>query len=228
MAVDLKCIRKKDIAMSKGKAITAAMLMIMIATTITACKPTPEKEIIKQKGNLDQVVQDNKSGSAKEDLNDAITAPEKANFELKSDNGLVDIKVNADLVIPQVKQIPVVKVVKKNIEDKDIETIVKTFFGESELYPERTIENMSKDELLAEIAKAQKYIDNADKDSKDVMKTKSQGYMDSLQAQVSKAPETVELNPIQDLKFTLENIEGIKGMAKSYTFSGSGDIGDNT
>lgn len=214
--------------MKISRAIKGAALLIVISAALAACKPTPDTEIIKQKGNLDQVVENNKSGGTEKELKDSVAAPGKAVFDLKADNGLVNIKVDADLIVPQVKQVPVVKVVKSNIEDKDIDTIVKTFFGDSELYPERTIENMSKDELLAEIDKIQKNIEKADKDIKDVMKMKSQGYLDSLQAQVSKAPETVELKPITDLKFTEENFEGINGMAKSYMFSGRGDIGEKT
>lgn len=208
--------------MRKRKLIQAAALMIIMTAVLNGCKPTPDKVIIGQKGNLDKVVQDNQTKATEGKVKDVVKAPEKTDFELSTANKKVDIKVNAGVLIPDVSCVSIVKVIRNDFEDKDIEPIIRAFFGDADIYPERTYENMSKDELLEEIARIQKSIDEADADIKEAIDKKSKSYIEMLQSLVSTAPDHVELKPIAEFKFTKDDTYG------NDTLLASGKIGDST
>ncbi len=210
--------------MIKLKMVKGIALAVMITGSLTACQPTPKEEAIKQKGNLDQVIQESESEIADEKVKDIVKAEDTRNFEVTSQDNKLDIKVNANVVIPDITKAPVYQVIRNDFTDEDVARLCKIFFGDNDLYPELTYKNMTKDELLQQIADIQKQYENVDPEYKEAMKLKFDAAISSLQSYVEKAPETIKREPYTEFK--LEKDEDTSAIGEYWYFSGRGKIGD--
>ncbi|MDF2943824.1 MAG: hypothetical protein K0S01_2682 [Herbinix sp.] len=218
--------------MIKSGVIKKLALVAILMGSLTACQPTPKVEVIKDKGNLDEVIQDSEADSTQEEIKDVVKAQDKREFEVKLPGDKLDILVNADLVIPEVTKVPVYEIVRKDFEDEDINKLCKILFGDSELYPELTYENMSKDELLQELAKAQAQAeeftvdDEVAPEKKEKISEKFNSYIEMLQTYISNAPESVVREPIKEFKMKADEENAFGGDMKY--FSAQGKVGETT
>lgn len=211
--------------MRKRKLILVFNLCLLLGLSFTACQKTPEKEAIRQKGDINQVIQDNQAkkaeGSTENNISTVIAAPSKENFDLKSENGKVDILVDAGVMLPEASEAPVIRINRKDFQDKDIETLCRIFFGDEEIYKEKTEEDMTKDELLEQIANVQKMMEETGKENKELSSRKLQPYIERLQSLLDTAPDTYEPKPIKEFKFPEpDNTYG----ANSSVFMASGEL----
>ncbi len=208
----------------KHKMVKGIALTVLLAGSLTACQPTPKEEAIAQKGNLDQVIQDSESKSSDETIKAMVKAEETRNFEVTSPDNKLDIKVDAKVTIPDVTKAPVYQVIRNDFTDDDVARISKAFFSDSDLYPELTYKNMTKDELLQQIADFQKQYDNMDPEYKEAAQQKFGSAISMLQSYVEKAPETVTREPYTEFK--LEKDDDTSAIGEYQSFSANGKIGD--
>ncbi|MDF2538530.1 MAG: hypothetical protein K0S76_1551 [Herbinix sp.] len=207
------------------KKLYAKLLFVTAAVfSLSACQATPEEEIIKQKGNLEEVIQNSQqeAENSETNLKDTLGVPDQDAFELQTNNKNVEILVDSEVYVPEVTKVPVVHLNRIDFVDADIEKLSKLFFADSEIYPERTYRDYSKDELLQEIAKAQKALENEDAENKELFSRKLEPYISELQSLLETAPDTVILEPITEYKFSeLDETYG------SQSFMAYGDINGN-
>ncbi|MDF2540716.1 MAG: hypothetical protein K0S47_434 [Herbinix sp.] len=214
--------------MSKWKVAVLFLFIGVLIANLSACQPTPTVESIDQKENIEDVIKDNKekenpspnNDSTLKMLKDTVKAPEKSVFEITSGNGSLHIKVNADIILPEVSEVPVYNAVRKDFNDEDAKKLIHIFFGENPLYPEIQYEDMTKDELLNEIAKLQEMWEDVKESAKSGKEGDYEDLVSELQTMVATAPETIEREPFQDYKMVTygENI-----LTNKY-FAGQGDI----
>ncbi len=204
----------------------AVALAAMLSGSLTACQPTPKEVAIQPKGNLEQVIQNNESKSSDEKIMNQVKAEATSKFEVKSSDEKINIKVDADVIVPDVAKAPVYQVIRNDFTDNDVDRITKVFFGDSDLYPEITYQNMTKDELLQQIAEIQKQYDNIDPEYKEAAEKKYGSALELLQSYVDKAPETIKREPYKEYK--LEKDEDTSAIGEYRYFSARGKLGDLT
>jgi len=213
--------------MKKKRMIKTLIILVVLIGSLSACKATPKEEAIKQKGDISKVVANNEVKSSEEDagggvkIKDIMKAEDKTEFEVKLPNDKVDILVNASVIVPDVSEVPVYEVVRKDFVDADVSKISKIFFGDSKLYPTVTYENMTKNELLQELSKAQERKDALGDQANEKLKMVADSEIGTLQSYIDKAPESIDRGPIE---LKLEKEPG-EGGGDSYSFSAQGDIG---
>lgn len=223
--------------MKKDRMIkTLILIMIVILMgSLSACQATPQVEVIKQKGDINEVIKDNEVKSTQEEkkeskIKDIVKAEDKTEFEVKLPGDKVDILVNANIIVPDVEKVPVYEVVRKDFVDSDVSRISKIFFGDSGLYPELTYETMTKNELLQELARAQEQDETEKQKASDkkisgkegISEDRMNAFYDTLQTYIDNAPESIERQPITDLK--MEEVDDEAG-GKTNRFSAQGEIG---
>ena len=211
------------IKLSRMKGI---ILTAMIAGSLVACQPTPKEEAIAQKGNIEEVIQDNKVEATDKKIKELVKAEDRRVFEVKDQENKLTIKVDASVIVPEVTKTPIYQVIRNDFTDAEVERMSKAFFGDSDLYPELTYENMTKDELLQRIADLQKQYENVDPEYKEAYDQKLGSVISTLQSYVEKAPETIERKPYQ--QFKLETDEDTSAIGEYKSFSAQGRIGDQT
>lgn len=204
------------------KSIRGCILICTIILSTTACQPTPEKSAVQEKGNLNAVINENAADKNNNGEEQAITTEEqKVAFNVTAAKGKFTVNVDAMAIKPKVKNIPVVNVVRNDFKEADIKKLCKAFFGNNDILLERSIDEMSKEEL-------QKMIDNlkgnsADPDSKLIM-SKDPNYIKKLENLMKTAPDKVDVKPVTDFKFK-EDTEFKKENNKTFTAKGKTDDG---
>lgn len=99
--------------------IVAAVIVLCICS---ACQPTPKADIITPKDdtNLIEMAQ---SGEAGVRISEMIGAPERYGFEANSEDGNVQITVNAEVVVPQVDALPILRMSRHTLTEQDIKNV---------------------------------------------------------------------------------------------------------
>jgi hypothetical protein len=210
--------------MNTGKIWRGVILSAILTISLAACQPTPKEEAIKQKGNLDQVIQSNESEASDQMIKEMVKAEDTRNFEVKSPDSKLTVKVDAKVIIPDVTNAQIYQVIRNDFTDEDVVRICKAFYGDSDLYPEVTYKNMTKDELLQEIADVQKQYEDVDPEYKEAVQSKLNAITDMLQSYIKNAPETIKREPYKELK--LEKDDDISAIGEYQSFSAKGKLGD--
>ena len=146
----------------KKRTISSALSLI-IALSLCACQPTPEQEAVVNKGggalekklmekNTEEPTdraattrQEEKGNTGKPTGHAATTWQE----ELKTQDGVISIHVNAAVNLPDKNQLPVVNVKPHAFTIDEVETIVHELFGDNTLYNDDYY--LRKDELEKEM-----------------------------------------------------------------------------
>ena len=114
-----------------------------VACLVTACQPTPEREIVigKGEGRLEETIAATPPlGTAQPapPHNDALYArlgaPKRWVYEGLSDEGKFNIVADAEVVLPQAAQLPVVRAVRRELTQEDIDKVGETLFGRDAAY----------------------------------------------------------------------------------------------
>lgn len=201
----------------KGGALLCAILLLT-----TACQPTPKDSAVQEKGNLDSVISENTVDKNDNDKNQNVTEQEqKVVFQVTAAKDKFKVKVDATAIVPKVKNIPVVNVVRNDFSQEDIKNLCRVFFGDHDIYRERAYDEMSKAELQKVIDdlknKAADAASNPNPDKESEIYSKP-NYLKSLEALLKKAPETVDVSPITDFKYKQD-----QSLENSKSFSAKGE-----
>jgi len=98
------------------------IISILTLCILTACQPTPETDIVTPKDDI-RLIEMAQSGEADMRISDMIGAPENYAFEASSEDGNVHITANADVVLPEVDYLPVVRVSRHTLTEQDVKNI---------------------------------------------------------------------------------------------------------
>ncbi len=208
--------------MSFQKKIKGCALICSIILFTTACQPTPKQTAVDEKGNLNSVIS---KSTVKENNNQAETETnQKIKFDITAAKGKFKVNVDAAVIKPKLTNIPVVTVLRDDFNNEDVETLCKIFFGENDVYLNRSDEELSKEELQRKIDELKSYeSDSGSKEdvSKDgALKSKpNSNYIKMLESLLKTAPDHVDVSPVT--KFALRKDKGLE-KENSKTFSGKG------
>lgn len=106
------------------------IIALAVCILLSACQPTPEEEAVIDNGSA--LAADAVSGMDTDfDLTAMLEAvPERWNAELSMRDGLVNIKIGADIDFPEVSAIPIVRVTPASFELEKLEAVVALLGGE--------------------------------------------------------------------------------------------------
>lgn len=203
------------------KSIKGCVMICTIIFFTTACQPTPKKSAVQEKGNLNAVISKNaKDKNNNENEQTIATEAQKVNFNVTAAKGKFAVNVDAMAIKPKVENIPVVTVIRNDFKEADIKKLCNAFFGNNDIFLERSIDEMSKEEL-------QKMIDDlkgnqTDPNSK-LLTSKDPNYIKKLENLLKTAPAKVAAKPVTDFKFKYDT-EFKKENNK--TFSAKGKTAD--
>ncbi len=129
-------------------AVCAAVIMLA-ASMLTACQPTPEEPIVinKSEEKVQQVM------AAAPEPKKAYEAPETVTDSFKTKDANVTVSVDAKVVVPGVEAFPVVNAVPADISTDFIQTAAQVLMEGKTLYRPRT--GLTKQDIEAEILKLQ-------------------------------------------------------------------------
>lgn len=98
----------------------------LICILLSACQPTPEKEIVINKNNENQVSKNP----------DALTIEDSRKWkeEFEYYNGKLNINVDADILVPQTQIWPIYDVTLVNYTQAEADAIIKALCGDAKLY----------------------------------------------------------------------------------------------
>ncbi|HWR31515.1 MAG TPA: DUF6034 family protein [Negativicutes bacterium] len=107
------------------KRIESMIIAIFTLCILSACQPTPETDIVTPKDDT-RLIEMAQSGEAEMSISDMIGAPENYAFEASSEDGNVHITANADVVLPEVDDLPIVRVSRHTLTEQDMKNVFST------------------------------------------------------------------------------------------------------
>ncbi len=184
------------------KKITVVILLGLIVGLLCGCEKTPDKSIIREK-NKDNISNYESVEDTGTSIGELINAPEHYKNEVTSQDGVLTIDIDAEVVVPKVSSINTVKVSAKELDQEYIDTITKTFFEGGKCYNGSFYYSPTKAELEEQITYLKKCkaegnmdpydygIDAEGNDSYDI-----DASIAGLEECAKNAPESIEKNEV--------------------------------
>ncbi|MDD5017662.1 MAG: DUF6034 family protein [Eubacteriales bacterium] len=161
-----------------GRLAAVCVAAVMLATCVlTACQPTPEEEVIVNKGD----------GEFEEAIN-ATAAPAAAyeapgHWSETVENGKLTIAIDTDVTLPDVSVYPVVKLEPATFSQQRLDELVAYFAGDNKLYEPEVMTKADYEEKLVEAKKGDLI------DGEYVITEQSLAYVEELEKKIANAPE---------------------------------------
>ena len=172
------------------------ILIIVVASGIAACQPTPENEAVVGKGKeaMEELLKNAvKNDSSRENTNGVLVyeAPEELQYVLESEFVGAKIKVDVDarIVIPE-SVLPIVTASHKNITYQQIEALVELICKGEPLYERLSVESVETKDTIQK--KIDFYLETMERSEDREFKNDCQRRIRDLYIQMSVAPDTYE------------------------------------
>ncbi len=198
------------------------MLLAGITLCMSACQQTPENPVVisKNDGTLESVIYGDAAPLGK------YEAPET--WQEEFENGLLKIRINANISVPDVDAYPVYRVTPGDITDEDALAFVKACVGDEPMYKYGNLR--TKQVVMDEILEFQRYLEDAEirfkkyiengeltQEAYDVSKKDNELRLLQLQEDYKNAPDEPELELIENLQFEIkESGDAVSGNDKWY------------
>ena len=116
-----------------GAKITAGVLAVVlcVACFTTACQPTPESQVVINKGDgkMEEALQQSPSTVAEEQsLRDILGVPHWWQSEVSSQNDILQLHFDAEVLVPDVKAASVAEVSLRAFSQNDLDLVKNTLF----------------------------------------------------------------------------------------------------
>ena len=133
--------------MKKIYIISLVGLFLLTITILIGCQPTPQNDIVinKNDSKLHELVEQ----TAGPDY--SFQAPSTYINSLQSVDGLLNVDIDATVIIPDVKMAPTIRVEPAQITQEMANDIIASFFGDNPLYKPKTDAEKTKEEIENEI-----------------------------------------------------------------------------
>ncbi len=141
------------------KRIITAILSLIIAFSLTACQPTPQKAVVAEKDSENLIGEAQKDDTTKGNgisLSQQYSIPKNYQFEMQSANGLLNIKVDAQVVTPDSDRMPIYRVKATEFSQEMVSTFFEALCGETEMWIES--EQQTKNQIQEQILMLKKLI----------------------------------------------------------------------
>jgi hypothetical protein len=181
---------------------------LLIATMIfmTACQPTPEKEVVIPRDNTEKMVIE---AAKSEDETSVEATEEKPVFQYETPEhvserfsvieGTLDISIDADVSMPDIDSVPVAKVISSPFTQERADELREYFMQDGRLVTEYVRTKADYDEMIIEAKRGHEV------DGEMVFDEGSQRVVDKLIKERAEAPDEDVANIITDYSIDTEN-----------------------
>ncbi len=186
------------------------IMLLCVLFMLTACQPTPEKDIIVNKSEdiLDTVASQPpvESGSKLKDR----TFPERYTFEAQNENGLLSLKVDAPVILPASGKLPVATMEAAGFSQEEVKGMVRYLYPDelpTDTYYVRTKSDIEEN-ILDYRREIEKWKSSEDERAAEVI-AQYEEFIADLETQYDAAPEerppqtTTDGTFHEDAKFSL-------------------------
>jgi hypothetical protein len=191
--------------MKKRRYAVILLICLGLAAVLSACQPTPEKQPVAEKGDLEQTIIDKTVETPQTEANATDNAGAAGNvnvsenvdkaepvFIWKEDyidkKGIFKVKINAAVIKPDVTSFPAVRLELSQFSDEQLSKAVTAFFDEGPIYDGNIAP--TKSELAESIIKLKA-------EQQDPNVKIDENYLKYLEDAYKSAPEDVELKQTQ-------------------------------
>lgn len=192
----------------KRKILSVACLSIMLL--LSACQPTPEKAVVQQKDQRNMFEQaEAESGGDSRALAEMVAAPESYTFSKDGDKGVVFIRADATVTVPEAPAVNIYRVHPTDFSQEQVTALWDVLVGDTPMV-EPPME-MTKSEIEAAIVDVKERLNDPDlpQEEKDWVPT----YIEDLEKMLPDAPESIPEIPVDG---TLREFE-----MKDYGYDGT-------
>lgn len=160
-------------------------------------------------------------------IKEQLLLPQRVQTSLNSDDGFIQIKVDAPVIVPDIAAAPVAQVAPRAFSQAEVSRFFDALCGDAVLYSNAEAD-MSKPEIESEIAFVQRCIADDEDANRPARLAHRKGYLKALQAQYASAPDTVEEKRVPDGIMTVQQDINF-GTMEAYgsheaVVSGNGDL----
>ena len=191
---------------------------------LSACQATPEDQIVINKGenNLEEMILVDQENDPFKDI------PKVLSKSIASDDSKIIVNIDAEVVLPDIENIPVGKMVPRSITQTEIDQIVNSLMQNKELYEPRDLQDFSKEEIMEEILELKSgknsdlYQENPDQyqeEIKDRLEMLEKLYMNAPDEIVKKPVSTKLQASDRDEKAIVLSVNADLGKANPATFT---------
>lgn len=139
---------------------TAWIVCICLIIACTACRETPERDVIVNKEGQSNLISNHAQADQGIFLREQVQAPEHVEAEGKSGNEYTTIKIDANVEVPEKSSIPVYSYTTKHYTEEELESLAKILFPDGEIRNwEPNDSQMTEEELNRNIEELQEAMD---------------------------------------------------------------------
>ncbi len=183
-------------------------LTLLLSCFTTACQPTPEQEVVINKGDdaLGNAVLNTPAGAGGDNkpadadvtaqLRASIGAPEHWSDTLTTEDGKVSITADADVTVPNAVKLPVANAELRSFSQSDIDHVMSVLFGDGLTWYDGT--TFTKEWVQARLLEEKEELAGLDPNDSEYefWKTKIEGAIEGYEEMYANAPYLSELTPM--------------------------------
>lgn len=117
--------------LSKGKRIVVVLLLLLMAI---GCQPTPAEDAVRQKNDHRLLELGKKDPGEQRSLREQVGAPTTYACEIGDADGAFQVRINAEVEIPDGTKIPIVQVEPVDFTQEQVSAFFRYFCGDREMY----------------------------------------------------------------------------------------------
>ncbi len=196
------------------KRIVIVVLCIIVTVSFCACQPSPEQATVVQK-NSERMIEEAQKGPADSSdsvmivsLSDQYGIPETYAYDTQGADGLLNIHVDAQVVVPDGSAIPIYRVKAAEFSQETVSAFFDSLCGDAEMYINSG--QRTKGQIQDQIVNVRKRIEDI-KDDPNMAEELAfaENFLPELEKELETAPETaVEERSYGEL---IEMTESVKG-----------------
>ncbi len=181
------------------KRILAAILSLIIILSLAACQPTPEQGVVAEKDSermLAEAQKDTATASSSNSLSEQYGIPETYQFETQGADGLLNIKVDAQVIVSDGDRMPIYRVKAAEFSQDTVYAFFEALCGDAEMWIDSG--QKTKEEIQQQIVNIKKRITELEADPGDLSEelaeqelAMARETLASLEAQLETAPDTI-------------------------------------
>ncbi len=192
--------------------------IIALSFFLVGCQPTPEQEIIKQKEDINKVVEEydksretisveESQGEMADEilLSTTLSVPDTVSFELSAENGLLKVIANeAKVIVPNVAHMGAATITRNDFDESELKSVAEILFEGNVVYEPKPL---LKSDYQVTIDNAYAYIEELKKIGQEELIPTIEAEIAFRQEQMLKAPETWELTEEDFVWKAEENVQ---------------------
>lgn len=185
-------------------AVLALALVMAFAAFTSGCQPTPVNNVQSPTEYVSAQSAEPAQEIQEKSLRERLAAPLEWRESIKLDDKLI-VDMNADITVPQVKNVSAYEVAPKEITQEMVNQYIKTLFGGAPIYEQRPNDTLTQEDIVNQANDIRNFLDRLKIDDPDRYSEEAEHWnarIEELLASIKNYPEAYALKP-SDGKFRM-------------------------